>query len=130
MGADDSKPDKVEDLKKSDSEPSRKSPEKQVASLKEEPAKPPAITDMFEVEEEEIVSMPAAKKNKPEAVRSAAPPKKAPTVETKVEELKLDDKKQSSKEKDDKKAKKDKTDSYSDEWGADDDLDLEDKGPD
>ena len=90
---------------------------------------------MFEVEEEEVVSMPAAKKNKPEAVRSAAPPKKAPKVETKVEtkveELKLDDKKQSSKEKDDKKApKKEKTDSYSDEWGADDDLDLEDKGAD
>lgn len=131
--ADDGKPDKVEDLKKTDSEPSKKSPEKQVASLKEEPAKPPAITDMFEVEEEEVVSMPAAKKNKPEAVRSAAPPKKAPKVETKaetkVEELKLDDKKQSSKEKDDKKApKKEKTDSYSDEWGADDDLDLEDKG--
>tara|TARA_B110000305_G_C19386434_1_gene612481 strand:- start:505 stop:645 length:141 start_codon:yes stop_codon:yes gene_type:complete len=32
---------------------------------------------MFEVEEEEIVSMPAAKKSKPMAVRSAAPPKKA-----------------------------------------------------
>jgi hypothetical protein len=84
---------------------------------------------MFEVEEEEVVSMPAAKKNKPEAVRSA-PPKKAPPVEKKVEELKLEDKKQSSKDKKEEipAPKKDKTDSYSDEWGADDDLDLEDKG--
>ena len=47
-----------------DAEGSKKSPEKQVASLKEEPAKPPAITEMFEVEEEEIVSMPN-KKSKP-----------------------------------------------------------------
>lgn len=96
-------------------------------STKEEPAKPPAITEMFEVEEEEIVSMPAAKKSKSEAVRSAAPPKKAPN-EKKVEELKLDDKKQSSKEKEEApKAKKEKTDSYSDDWG-DNDLELEDKG--
>lgn len=95
MAAADDKVDKVEDLKKTDSEPSKNSPEKLVASLKEEPAKPPAINEMFEVEEEEVVSMPAAKKNKPEAVRSA-PPKKAPPVEKKVEELKLDDKKQSS----------------------------------
>ena len=97
--ADENKPDKIEDVNKSDSEASKKSPEKQVALLKEEPAKPPAITEMFEVEEEEVVSMPAAKKNKPEAVRSAAPPKKAQPIEKKVEELKLDDKKQSSKEK-------------------------------
>ena len=84
---------------------------------------------MFEVEEEEVVSKAPAKKNKPEAVRSAAPPKKAAPVEKKVEELKLDDKKQSSKEKEEvKQVKKEKTESYSDEWGADDDLDLEDKG--
>jgi len=99
-----------------------------VASLKEEPAKPPVITEMFEVEEEEVVvSKAPAKKGKPEAVRSA-PPKKAAPVEKKVEDLKLDDKKQSSKDKKDAPAaKKDKTDSYSDEWG-DNDLDLEDKG--
>lgn len=51
------------------------------------------MTEMFEVEEEEVVvSKAPAKKGKPEAVRSA-PPKKAAPVEKKVEDLKLDDKK-------------------------------------
>lgn len=75
---DDSKSDiKVDDKKQNDAQPSKDAPEKQLASDKEEPAKPPVLNDMFEVEEEEIVSMPAAKKSKPMAVRSAAPPKKA-----------------------------------------------------
>lgn len=81
---------------------------------------------MFEVEEEEIVSMPAAKKSKPEAVRSA-PPKKAQN-EIKVDPLKLDEKKQSSKDKDDpQNVKKEKTDSYSDDDWGDNAIELEDK---
>lgn len=60
---------------------------KDLAQMKEEPAKPAAIGEIFE---EEIVSMPAAKKSKPTEVRSAAPPK-AKKEDPKVDELKLDD---------------------------------------
>lgn len=75
--------------------------------------------------QEESVSAPAAKKSKPQAVKSAAPPKKE---EKKLEDLKVEQKKSS--EPVDLKAKKDKTDSYSDDWGETDinHINLEDKG--
>jgi len=93
------------------------------SQLKDEPAKPAAIGEIFE---EEVVSMPN-KKSKPEAVRSAPPKKKDDKL---VEDLKKEEeekKKAKEKEEKAKKEKKDKSDSYSDEWG-DNDFDLEDKG--
>ena len=65
-----------------------------------------------------------AKKSKPEAVRSAPPKKKD---DKKVEDLKKEEEEKKKAKEKEEKVKKEKSDSYSDEWG-DNDFDLEDKG--
>lgn len=104
--------------------------ENKAADGKGDKAKKPEVTKEIKngavveapIMQEESVSAPAAKKSKPQAVKSAAPPKKE---EVKIDDIKLELKKSSDPV--DLKAKKDKTDSYSDDWG-DSDLNLEDKG--
>ena len=76
-----------------------------IVESKDAPAKPAAAVDVVE----EVVSKPGAKKSKPEPVRSAAPPKK-------------DDKKDANK----KEVKQKTEESYSDDWG---DNDNKNKNP-